>query len=699
MYSRMDENSRINDNTSSDDSIIPPITLKRKLEYHDEIEKIKRRKVITDLNDSIDSYNSDEYNSDQYDYPDESSSSNESTKSINNTDESISKSNIDEYFDIDADPLIGIIVKKLNSEFPELDENKLRDTVKNAIIGASIDLIEEYCSTVPNDKSWKTGLEESVINELESQLKELRDNIKKSTPTIPLILKSNLTQREKERALQLYDIINNMEPYSMNYIELKARVMEMIKCAPKDKEHDNEQLDKLYESICEEMPTVEKIITSKITKSDKISALKLYESMQQCYYKSGEWFDIQRRINYILKSELESEEAVNKLEIEEDNLQASYVHFTTDLKRKIFELDADPDIKSRIYSMYCDMMSRTSTDHGYNEIRDKILWAIKLPYRRKTTANIPNMNPESIREYCIDAFNKLNDEIYGMDDAKMRIIQTLNDRIYNPTSRSLLALKGEPGVGKTKLAKTIAKISGRPFDKISLGGSIDSTIFKGSDNVWSGASPSLLLQILSRVKYSNAIILLDEFDKLGSTEKGIEVQNSLLHVLDPTQNKEFQDAFLNEFHHDISNIWFIPAMNDDSLITPALRDRLDIIEIPTYNKDEMVQIIKRHTLPEALVDKGIDVKDITITDQASYNLLNKLGSEVKNSGMRPVEKAINNIVSRINFLRTMYSNDDTHNIPISYKLKDFNGFPYTITADSIDVLQPQLKETSLSYFI
>jgi len=327
------------------------------------------------------------------------------------------------------------------------------------------------------------------------------------------------------------------------------------------------------------------------------------------------------------------------------------ISFTADLKRKIFELDADPEIKGRLYEMYSEMTSPRTSDIKYSEIKAKLLWAIKLPYRKTTVPLLIDKTPRSISSYCKEAYERLDFEIYGMKEVKQKVIQCLNDRIYNPNSRSLLALKGKPGVGKTKLAKTIAKIAGLPFEKISLGGAIDSTIFKGSDNVWSGAAPSLLLQILARLKYSNAVILLDEIDKLGTSEKGLEVQHALLHVLDPIQSQEFQDAFLCEFNHDISRIWFIPAMNDDNKVDPTLRDRLNIIEVPTYTHQDMVQIIKHHTIPETLIDKGIEAKAITITDDAAYYLLQRLGSEIETGGMRPVEKAINDIIFKLNLLR------------------------------------------------
>jgi len=590
----------------------------------------------------------------------------------------------DEYFGANTDSLIGLITKRINAKFPDLSEHDIRKAVNKALNKARTHLVQEYCDVEPKDNMWKIDVNSDEIDKLEPELKHLRKNIKDNVPTIPKILKSNLLTSEKERALQMYDALNNMEPYTGDYMYLSMKLSEMIKTAPTELDPVmNNKLTALRSKIVTDIPTLEKIMNARLTESDKIRALQLYDILQQQLYNTDDWFDAQYRIKAILDVQLSTDDELNRMELQEASMKDIVPTFHADLKRKIFELDADITVKSRIYEMYSRMISSGISDNKYSEIKDKILWAIKLPYRKILTNTSKVTTPDEISVYCINMYNKLNTRLYGMDHAKEKAVQIVNDRLYNPNSRSILALRGKPGVGKTKLAKAIAEAAGMAFDKISLGGAIDSSLFKGSDNVWSGSSPSLLLQILSRVKCSNAVILLDEIDKLGNSDKGLEVQNSLLHVLDATQNKEFQDMFLCEFPHDISKIWFIASLNDDSKLSATLRDRLHIIDLPAYGRSDMIQIIKLHTLPDCLIDKGIAKDDITITDEACNLLLTTLGQQVVDTGMRPIECAIDSIISKINLLRTL---NGAQTLPLTYKLADFAGFPYIITPDTISAL-------------
>lgn len=551
------------------------------------------------------------------------------------------------------------------------------------------ELFKKVSEREQNEDEWKSELEEEEILELEPKLEEIRLKIKESVPTIPNILRSNLFQEDKVYSIKLYDEMIQCAPNTPEYLSLSSRINAILDSVDERLSSSSSQLDLLRKKINIDVPTFSKILDAKITEKDKLKALVLFDSLRYKYFGSDEWNETVSQIDLMIKSEFDSQEELfiaQQSEAELDNVKV-----TSSLKRRIFDLDADIPIKKRIHDMYEEMSSRESHDSIYSELKNKIQLSIQLPYN-KVINHFENISPEEIGKYLSEVYERLNSEIYGMKDVKEKIIQVLNNRISNPNSGAVLALKGKPGLGKTKLAQAVAKATGLPFDKISLGGSIDPTIFKGSSSVWSGASPSLLLKILSRLKYSNGIVLLDEVDKLGDTDKGIEVQNSLLHVLDPSQNKKFQDLFLDEFDHDISRVWFILSMNDDVLLNPALKDRLDIIEIQEYTVEETIEIIRKFTLPRSLEDKGIKKDLIDITPEACRKLLSLCSDK---NGLRSVERAINDIVSKLNLLNSI---GKEKSVPLSFKLKHFNGFPFTINCDDIEILFVPPKSKHLSYF-
>lgn len=557
------------------------------------------------------------------------------------------------------------------------------------------------------DDSWKKNLSEREIIYIETQLNEIRENISKNDPTIPKILQSDMTKHEKERAIQIYDILQNTDQRTADYIMLRNELIEMIRTAKVECRSDgrilrnrrispnrqisrlNEELNSLRAIIESEIPTLNKLLLARLPKSDKIHGLQLYDQLHHVVHGSAEWYNIQTEIQKILKLELSSTEEVELIETQEEKCKRMSFNHNLDIRMKILSLDAPDNVKTQIYDMYLSWTSMDKESSSYNSLTTKLNWLVQLPYNHQMILK----TYENPRDYCVEIYKNLNKEIYGMKDAKERLIQIINNRFYGDNPRSIIALKGKPGVGKTKLAKSLANAVGLPFDKISLGGAIDSTIFRGSDGVWVGSSPSVIIQTLARTKYANPIILLDEIDKLASERGGYDVQNSLLHILDYTQNKEFKDAYLCDFSHDISNIWFIVTMNDDSKLDPALKDRLDIIEIPSYNKIELKEIINRHILPESLKSVGLADSQIIITNEACDKLLQLLSSDIEITGVRPIEKAINTIISRINLFRSVKEGD----IELTYTVPQFNGFPYNITAKNIDEIYPiSSNNTSLT---
>jgi hypothetical protein len=533
------------------------------------------------------------------------------------------------------------------------------------------------------------------------------------SPLVEIIAKRLKTMYPEISAKELHKTVEKSIKNAQEYL-----IEEYCGCEPKDEswkvglEDDVVQtLEPRLKSIRLEMknenPTMEKILKAQIPESDRKNAVKLLDVLKNIEPFTTDYYSIADEIRQIISIENEIEPSdIPRIELEEKRLKSLIGDYNRALKVRILKMDAPDSVKTRVYEMYEDLISMNRSDSEYNSLKQKILWAVSLPHRKIKLPEfaMEGKTPIEINRYCENIYSRLDKRLYGMKKVKERVIQIVNNRIYNPRTKAIVALKGRPGVGKTAVARALAESLDLPFECISLGGMEDPSIFKGTDNSWVGASPSILLQILKRMKVANGIVLFDEIDKLGSNcgegSRGKIIQYALLHITDYIQNSEFQDIYLNEFPHDISNIWFMFAMNDDNCIDRALHDRLDIIEVDGYTEKEITKIIQLHLLPKALKDVGIDTDLCTITDQACGYLQTSLGNIMRDNGLRPVEKELHQIVSRLNLLRTQLIVDEKDRMKLSYNLPDFEGFPYTITDITVQRLSsiPTLNVSYLSMY-
>ncbi|WP_418603806.1 endopeptidase La [Hwangdonia sp.] len=234
----------------------------------------------------------------------------------------------------------------------------------------------------------------------------------------------------------------------------------------------------------------------------------------------------------------------------------------------------------------------------------------------------------------------LDRDHFGLEDVKRRIIEYLAVlKLRNDMKSPILCLYGPPGVGKTSLGKSIAEALGREYVRISLGGLRDEAEIRGHRKTYIGAMPGRIIQSLKKAGTSNPVFVLDEIDKLSNSHQG-DPSSAMLEVLDPEQNSEFYDNFL-EMGYDLSKVMFIATSNSLSTIQPALRDRMEIINVTGYTIEEKVEIAKRHLLPKQLKEHGLTDKHMKI---AKPQLEKIVEGYTRESGVRGLEKQIAKMV-------------------------------------------------------
>ncbi len=352
------------------------------------------------------------------------------------------------------------------------------------------------------------------------------------------------------------------------------------------------------------------------------------------------------------------------------NLELQKLELKNDIQSKVRH---DMDQQQREYFLHQQMktiqeeLGGVSYDEEIDEMRKKAKkkkWGKKIKeHFEKELAKMQRMNPQvaeySIQRNYLDLFVELpwnefskdkfdlkqaqkilDRDHYGLEDVKRRIIEYLAVlKLRNDMKSPILCLYGPPGVGKTSLGKSVAEALGREYVRMSLGGLRDEAEIRGHRKTYIGAMPGRIVQSIKKAGTSNPVFILDEIDKLASSHQG-DPSSAMLEVLDPEQNSEFYDNFL-EMGYDLSKVMFIATANNLGSIQPALRDRMEIINVTGYTIEEKVEIAKKHLLPKQLKEHGLSSSDLKIGKPQLEKIVEGYTRE---SGVRTLEKQLAKMV-------------------------------------------------------
>ena len=340
----------------------------------------------------------------------------------------------------------------------------------------------------------------------------------------------------------------------------------------------------------------------------------------------GEMDKAQR--DYVLRQQLK---AIQK-ELGEDDENGEKAE-AEQLRERLDQADLPEDVRKEAERELKRMEKLPQAAPDYHVIRTYLEYVLELPWKKSSEEKL-DLN---------EAQKVLDEDHYGLEDIKKRILQSLAVVKLRPDSKSpILLFVGPPGVGKTSLGRSIARALGREFERFSLGGMRDEAELRGHRRTYIGAMPGRIIQALRRVSVNNPVIMLDEIDKLGNDYRG-DPSSALLEILDPQQNNSFRDHYL-DLPFDLSKVFFIATANQLQPIPAPLRDRMEIIQLAGYSDREKLHIARQYLIPRQIKENGLTEEQIVIPDE-TVNLLT--ARYTREAGVRQLERTIGNLARKI----------------------------------------------------
>jgi ATP-dependent Lon protease len=321
----------------------------------------------------------------------------------------------------------------------------------------------------------------------------------------------------------------------------------------------------------------------------------------------------------------------------------------------------------------------------YYKIKNWVDTFMKIPFGINKNLSITmNDGLDACNEFMTNAKKTLDNCVYGLNDAKLQIMQLVGQWVANPGSLgSAIAIKGPPGTGKTSLVKEgISKILGREFAFIALGGTGDSSFLEGHGYTYEGSSWGKIVQILIDSKCMNPVIYFDELDKISDTPRGEEIVGILTHLIDSSQNTQFHDKYFSDIDFDLSKCLFIFSYNDESRVNPILRDRMYRIQTKGYDSKEKLIIARDYLLTKIREQVNFSSEDVIIPDDTITYIASSKSLTQDEAGVRNLKRCLEIIHTKLNLFRLVKPDAKIFDKEMDLEVK----FPMTVTRKVVDIL-------------
>ena len=479
--------------------------------------------------------------------------------------------------------------------------------------------------------------------------------------------KDNGKENEKDKAKNTVDndlnpIPDNVESEYKEMLDVRKMLMEQMQRRPKNKflisslNECNDNIKKLARKARHENTNAYyKLVNSDKRQTDEIDYFKHRLSNKE---QQGIMTDL-KEINRTIYSE-----KPYRLSILQSNIPSKFK--TVAMQRLNTLKSMDPG------------------DHEYYKIKNWVDAFMRIPFGVYRNINVRITDGIDVcDEFMNSAKKTLDDCVYGLNDAKLQIMQMLGQWIVNPDSvGTSIAIHGPPGTGKTSIVKDgISKILGREFAFIALGGCGDGSFLEGHSYTYEGSAWGKIVQILMECKSMNPIIYFDELDKVSDTPRGQEIIGILTHLTDTSQNAEFHDKYFSEVSLDLSKCLFIFSYNDENAVNTILKDRMYRIQTKGYESKEKITIAKDYLLPKIREQVSFKPEEIVIPDDTLQYIISSSHLTKGEAGVRNLKRCLEIIYTKLNLYRLVKPGNSMFEKDLGVKVE----FPMTVNRKELDV--------------